>query len=408
MKKPNNSKLFPLNEGRQQILNSQVISKEHPGSILVDFNMMLDFIGEKEMETGGKYGFFPMGKLADINSKLTHSIRLASQRPQQKAFPHIHGLYLLLRSTGIVYLKTIEKKRYLLLDEKILQSWNGLNPTEQYFNLLEAWLLQGNEQIILEHDRGFPNHLVTCHMFLKRFDKGKIYKPDQKRNEFSYTPGWHNVALLQMFGFITIKQPQKNIDKFWLIDQIRCADFGRVMIPLLDANIIERDLGWKIIDGENLHFGEWQSLLQPFFPEWKNNLITIEPEFQEGLYIFKIAIGSVWRRIAISGDQELELLSDAILEAFDFDNNHLYQFTYKNRKGLTASVNAPELEEPPFTTEVLVGELNLNPGDSLIYLYDFGDQWKFSLILEKIDTNNTEKSTPILLESHGESPEQWV
>jgi len=89
-----------IKEKHQQILNKQVISKENPGSILVDFNMMLDYIGDEGIETGGKYGFFPMGILAEINSKLTHSISLSSQRPQQKAFPHIHGLYLLLRTTA--------------------------------------------------------------------------------------------------------------------------------------------------------------------------------------------------------------------------------------------------------------------------------------------------------------------
>ncbi len=132
-----------------------------------------------------------------------------------------------------------------------------------------------------------------------------------------------------------------------------------------------------------------------------------EPEFQEGIYVFKIIIGKVWRRIAISGDQELDLLSDAILEAFEFDHDHLYQFTYKNRKGLAISVNAPGMEEQPFTTEVLVGNLGLNPGDILNYLFDFGDQWEFEAILEKFDHNNTEISTPILLESYGEAPEQY-
>ena len=217
--KSKNSTIFSLKQS-QQILNNQIISNENPGSILMDFNMLLNYIGEKGMQTGGKYGFFPMGKLAEINSKLTHAIRLSSKRPQQKLFPHIHGLYLLLRSTGITYLKMIGKKRYLLIDETTLQSWNSLNLTEQYFTLLEAWLLQGDKEIIQEKKKGFPNHMERCCKFFEHFYKDNFFIPAQKKDEFQYFPGLYNIALLQMFGFIRVKTSQQHIDTFWLIDQM--------------------------------------------------------------------------------------------------------------------------------------------------------------------------------------------
>jgi hypothetical protein len=405
-KKSKNSTIFSLKQS-QQILKDQIITKEQPGSILMDFNMLLNYIGEKGMQTGGKYGFFPMGKLAEINSKLTHTIRLSSIRPQQKAFPHIHGLYLLLRSTGITYLKMIGKKRYLLIDEMTFQSWNSLNSTEQYFTLLEAWLLQGNEEIIQEKEKGFPNLMARCCKFFDHFYKDNFLIPAQKKDEFQYFPGWYNIALLQMFGFIRIKTSQQHIDTFWLIDQIQYTDFGKVMIPFLKADIFESDFVLKSVWGNEFQFGEWQSLLHPYFPEWNNNLIMKAPEFQEGVHIFKVSIYSVWRRIAISGNQELEELSDAILNAFDFDDDHLYQFTYKNRKGISVEVYAPYFDEDPSTTEVRIGEIGLNPGDALFYLYDFGDQWEFTLILEKIDKKNKKIAAPVILESYGESPEQY-
>jgi len=409
--KPKKSTIFTIKES-QEILNNQIITNEHPGSILMDFNMLLNYIGEKGLQTGGKYGFFPMGKLAEINSKLTHTIGLSSKRPQQKAFPHIHGLYLLLRSTGITYLKKIGKKCYLVIDEMTFQSWNSLNLTEQYFTLLEAWLLQGNHEILQEHDRGFPNHMARCCNFFDHFYKDNILIPAQKKDEFQYFPGWHNIALLQMFGFIRIKTSQQKIDTFWLIDQIQCTDFGKVMIPFLKADIFERIFLFKTSWDYVFQFGDWQPLLQPYFPEWNHNLIMIEPEFQEGEHIFKVSIDnlpidSVWRRIGISGDQELEELSNAILEAFDFDNDHLYQFTYKNRKGISVEVYAPQFDEDSCTTEVCIGEMGLNPGDALLYVYDYGDQWEFTLILEKIDEKNKNISTPVILESYGESPDQY-
>ena len=446
----NNSKSLSLTKGDKQILQEPAISDEAPGSILKDFDTMLDIIGEKGMETGGKYSFFPMGKLAEMNSQLTHSIHLNLQRPQQKSFPHVNGLYLLLRSTGIVFPKNIGKKRVLVPDETILQSWRGLNFTEKYFTLLEAWLLQGNEEILREPSRGFPNHLWKCKIFWSRnFDKGKTFKPNQKRDEFNYVLEWYNLALLQMFGFITIKPVSKKVKKFWLIEQIQPTDFGNVMIPLLYSVVERRGIKWKIfpaanlkfgewqtdsqpvfsawkkqfgewqtdsqpvlpewknIQAKNLQFGEWQTDLQSVFPEWKNNLITMETKFQEGVHVFKVALGRVWRRIAISGTHNFELLSDAILEAFNFDHDHLYQFDYSNRKGLTFSVNAPQVDEVPFTTEVQVGSLGLNPGESMDYIFDFGDYWKFTIILETVESDNNVISKPAILESHGEAPEQY-
>lgn len=405
----NDSEFFHLTSKEQQFLSHLTVSDELPGSIVRDFNTVLGMVGERGMETGGKYGFFPMGRLAEINAKLTHSIQLTSQRPQQKSFPHIHGLYLLLRATGIAILRKKKKKMYLFLDEAVFNSWNSLNTTEQYFTLLEAWLIQGNEEIILEYNRGFPDHLSKCLLFLRRFEKGKTYKSNQQKDEFRYTPKLYNLALLQMFGFITIQSVSKKVDKFWMIDQVKLTDLGRIMIPLLHhATHEEEGIIEKVLCGEEkLQFGEWQSHFQSFFPDWKNNLIIAETEFQEGIYVFKVSLGKVWRRISISADQVLDLLSNAILGAFDFDHDHLYQFTYKNRKGLTIRVNAPELEEPPYTTEILVGDLGLSPGDTFDYLFDFGDQWEFEVKLEKIEPNNPEIAAYVLLESYGEAPEQY-
>ena len=131
-------------------------------------------------------------------------------------------------------------------------------------------------------------------------------------------------------------------------------------------------------------------------------------DFQEGIYIFQVTVGNSWRRISIPGDQVLDSLSDAILDAFNFDHNHFFQFKYRNRKGLTVIINVPEMEDPPFTTEVLIGELALEPGQILDYLYDFGDCWEFEVVLEKIDKEHTEATEATILESYGESPKQYV
>ena len=38
-----------------------------------------------------------------------------------------------------------------------------------------------------------------------------------------------------------------------------------------------------------------------------------------------------------------------------------------------------------FSSEVLVGDLNLEPGNSLLYIFEFKDIWKFKTVVEAID-----------------------
>ncbi len=48
-----------------------------------------------------------------------------------------------------------------------------------------------------------------------------------------------------------------------------------------------------------------------------------------GIYTFKVTLGKIWRRIAISSEMTLWDLSRLILQAVDFDCDHLDMFQYK-------------------------------------------------------------------------------
>jgi len=157
---------------------------------------------------------------------------------------------------------------------------------------------------------------------------------------------------------------------------------------------------------EEIPFGVLQPVLQPYFPEWQNNLAVPEWGFREGVHIFKMSLGGIWRRIAIPADQTLDALASTILNAVEFDHDHLYQFLYQNRFGAMQEVNHPYMDEGPWTAEVLVGDVPLRVGQTMTYLFDFGDNWKFGVTLEQIDPD-MDIDKPVILESHGEPPEQY-
>jgi hypothetical protein len=128
-----------LTEEYQQLLQQLSIDDNSPGTILRDFQTLLDFLHPNGTEVSGIHNLFPLKSLPELNSRLSHPIETNLKRPQQKSYPYINGLYLLLRASGLSQVKHLGKKQTLVLDETVLQSWTKLNPTERYFTLLEAW-----------------------------------------------------------------------------------------------------------------------------------------------------------------------------------------------------------------------------------------------------------------------------
>ena len=55
---------------------------------------------------------------------------------------------------------------------------------------------------------------------------------------------------------------------------------------------------------------------------------------------------------------------------------------------------------------VKIGDLPLAPGMCLDFLFDFGDQWHFTLHTESIDAGPVIQK-PRVLEEHGRAPEQY-
>jgi hypothetical protein len=159
--------------------------------------------------------------------------------------------------------------------------------------------------------------------------------------------------------------------------------------------------------GGAIHFGRWQALFRPYFPQWQNNLVLPGVEARAGVFVFRAALGKVWRQIAMPADATLDDLVGWILEAVDFDDDHLYEFIYRDRLGRQVRAGHPEDEEGPFADEVLIGELPLEPGQSMKLIYDFGDNWQFDVRLESIAPRRGGGKLPRIVEKHGKAPQQY-
>ena len=100
----------------------------------------------------------------------------------------------------------------------------------------------------------------------------------------------------------------------------------------------------------------------------------------------------VYRVIEISGEHSLDDLCEVILSAFDFTDEHLYEFCMDNRKYSDYSYQSvPQYNEP--STRVKLDEIGLEPKQKFSLHYDFGDDWMFTIVVQNI-TETSEKVVP--------------
>ena len=91
----------------------------------------------------------------------------------------------------------------------------------------------------------------------------------------------------------------------------------------------------------------------------------------------------VYRNIEICGNSTLNQLCQVILEAFDFIDEHLYEFCMDNRKySEYAYQSDPEGVEP--SADITLDEIGLNKGQKFTLNYDFGDDCMFTITVSKI------------------------
>jgi hypothetical protein len=371
-------------------------------------------VQERKLPASEAYQLPPFKVLPEINARLAHPIELGLKRPRLKSYPHIQGLYLLLRASGLCRIGGTPSRSVLVIDEATYDSWSSLNSTERYFTLLETWLLRGNPVIVGECDTAFHfigTYFLECAALIASAQGNGllIAGNNSAQRDFHYSPSRYGIALLEMFGFLSVKQGPPQEGQGWQVERVSSTPLGTAVMALLGEEVFT-DFATilELEEAPAKTFGALQPVFQPYFPAWRDNLSVPAWTFREGLYIFKISLGrGLWRRIAMPGDLTLDELARTILAAFEFDYDHLYEFSYRNRFGAEAHVNHPYMDDGPWASDVRIGDVPLPEGQSMAYLYDFGDQWEFEVTLERVDPADAEITHPIIVDSRGEAPEQY-
>ncbi|NET36676.1 MAG: plasmid pRiA4b ORF-3 family protein [Cyanothece sp. SIO1E1] len=398
--------LPPLPKTAIALLKQQQITTTHPGTILQDFQTLLDFVGEQGITVSGNHHLLPAEALSDLNQCLSEPIQLNLECSQQQSYPSINGLYLLLRASGLGQIIRQGNSRFLNLNAELLPAWQSLNLTERYFTLLEAWLIRGYEEMLGER-RSSLNAGSKCIQYWPQAPFEKQFSSYAEQQALNYWPEFHNLALMHLFGLLEVEVGQPEADQGWWIRRIKKSPLGDALMPAINRAYREQGKVWASEDDPTIPFGELQPTLQPYFPEWQRTLPNTSHGFQTGMCTFKISLGPVWRRIAMSSDSTLADLSAMILDSVDFDSDHLDMFRYQNRLGRTIEASHPYAKSSLSTHEVRIGDLSLTAGDSMTYIFNFSDWWKFDVQLEQVEADDPRQNYQALIASHGTAPAQY-
>ena len=158
-----------------------------------------------------------------------------------------------------------------------------------------------------------------------------------------------------------------------------------------------------------------------FWHKIDERLFTLEVTVTNGPMTegFRNANRKVSRRIEMRGDQTLAELHEAIFEAFDRDDPHMFEFRLNDRKFPDLDAKRyvmPEAigdwepgEVAGDVTMTTLGALDLKEKDTFNYWFDFDDDWwhKVKIISIAEKAPDSESAYPKITARTGESPPQY-
>jgi hypothetical protein len=104
----------------------------------------------------------------------------------------------------------------------------------------------------------------------------------------------------------------------------------------------------------------------------------------------------IWRRIQVPSTLPLCFLHDTFQAVMGWTDSHLHQFE-KDGKYWGDPRNREFESDAEIIDEgkVSVGKMLLAEGDSMVYVYDFGDDWRHQVVLEKIIPSAATPTQPL-------------
>jgi Plasmid pRiA4b ORF-3-like protein len=413
--------------------------------ILTDFDRFITYLCEHPaLPVTNDKAVLKGADLVAINERMmSYQTTFISAKFQQRSFSLLNTFFYIAKLGNFFDINTNQKngKNTLVVKEKSIKAYDLLGDDEKFFFLLETFWRY------LDWEEAYDCRSFWSVDFYKNLTTQLVGKKitvsdrDLKRKGEVEGPSDYFVAeLFQAFGFIELHwdinltaRPTKYSFPY---ESVTLLPLGKTMISIL---MFERPLyKWNIdnSDSDSLFFFNLlnnkeedikedenkvkENFVDAFLPHFKglkieNQLIKPPIPFDEreiinGCYYLKVSLAhNLYRIIKIGGNDTFDYLHDAIQDAFDFGNDHLYAFFMDGKRWSRKREVywSPDADGEVFTTEVVIGSAGLIEGKKFLYLFDFGDSWEFSINVVSIKPEEKEPNEAEIIESVGENPSQY-
>jgi hypothetical protein len=127
------------------------------------------------------------------------------------------------------------------------------------------------------------------------------------------------------------------------------------------------------------------------------------------------AVNKAARKIKISGSRSLYEFARVINKAFGFSFDHAFGFydcfgdLREAKKAYELFVDAGEEASPGAqgVKKIKISQAFSGVGERMLFLFDYGDEWRFSVELKEIRKTEEKESDSVILESIGKAPVQY-
>ena len=420
-----------------------------------DFIKFCDFV-ENEKPYATEKGDLSVKACCELNKRLRHPEPHAKATDRMEKYPSIHLWFSVAVNAGII-VRTDAKggKTAYTITEKYAD-FKKMNLFSQYLLIFYVWYCHTDQMLQYGQSGGLVSMLnaMIDPIFTQlsesnpgkwiKYDRNVSERPAKKNDPIKAMMAYYykTAQNFRDLGLVVIEGNGTRDDYLnWpMIEKLKPTGFGVALAKACTQRqfVMYNDYS----EGYNLNFfiddinaigdeeedrddeGEREPFIVPFLECFPKNSIDADAiclivyghdgtDAESGpdddrIFEFKVSLGKkCYRIIRCSPEHTFEDLHLAIIDAFDFDDDHLYAFYLDGKRYSRYAVNAPGLQEPPFADEVRLKDERLRNKQRISYLFDFGDSWEFDVVLDITSEPGTVPKNPKIIKSVGESPEQY-
>lgn len=408
-----------------------------------DFETFCNYIDEKGPVLTEKKAVLGKKDLFELNALLIHKREAVSPNHQQDWYYFIDFAFHLATLSKLYVRSADEKGIFNLVRTVRKDEYDALNTYEKYYFLLETFWTRYDIEAINEDykcDRSFYRAIETFARSSPGEDLLQIAFSGLNEGVHLFSYSAKIVHVLSFIGFCSFVPVKPTEKKFTYGDAtiqtiiptplgvhlskiLNKLDLAHWNLPLLYEKYA--DIG-EIINGvpdqidqmleaiyAKRNARKYKPLswhISPVFPtDALKNTVTAELQSNvKAAYTFKVSLGkSVWRKIVMSNEDTLRDLHYVIQDAFEFDDDHLYSFFMDGIKYSKNAFHAEYCDQGPYVSDAIIGNLSLYVGQRILYLFDYGDSWLFTVQLLDIDPEAVLPSRSAIIESKGKPPSQY-